>query len=209
MERQNTNYIHLQGRVVSEPVPQHEFYSEGFSKMNLEIPRMSAAVDTSPVMINSETVDILQITIGTQISVDGVIRTYNKQENDRSRLIIYVLADAVSTELRNANPNVIELCGYICKPPIYRLTPFNREITDLLIASNREDGKSDYLPAIAWGRNAHLTQHMKVGDEIKICGRVQSREYQKRGADESIETRTAYEISIGQIYFDGESEVAQ
>ncbi len=102
-------------------------------------------------------------------------------------------------EPTSKNPNQIILAGYICKPPVYRITPLNREIADLLIAVNRSYGKSDYIPAIAWGRNANFVDKLEVGDRIVIIGRIQSREYQK-ATDSGIENRTAYEVSISTLY---------
>lgn len=93
-------------------------------------------------------------------------------------------------------PNVIELEGYVCKPPVYRTTPFKREIADLLIAVNRAYNKSDYIPAIAWGRNARYASTFDVGDKIHLVGRIQSRIYQKSLDDGTIEERVAYEVSI-------------
>lgn len=106
-------------------------------------------------------------------------------------------------ELKEAirKPNEIFLDGYICKKPIYRTTPFGREITDILIAVNRAYNKSDYIPCIAWGRNARFCQNMIVGDHIKIWGRVQSREYQKKLPSGKVETRVAYEVSISKLEY--------
>ena len=98
------------------------------------------------------------------------------------------------------NPNTIILNGYICKQPIYRTTPFGREICDCLIAVNRAYNKSDYIPCIAWGRNARYVKDLCVGEKINLYGRIQSREYQKKLEDDSVETRTAYEVSITSIY---------
>ena len=39
--------------------------------------------------------------------------------------------------------NEVTLSGYVCKKPIYRQTPFDREISDLLLAVNRAYNKSD------------------------------------------------------------------
>ena len=105
------------------------------------------------------------------------------------------------------NPNSIVLSGYICKPPAYRTTPFNREIADLLIAVNRSYNKSDYIPAIAWGRNARFVRNLQVGDRVALSGRIQSREYQKKQPDETFTSMTAYEVSISKLAaFDDESE---
>jgi single-stranded DNA-binding protein len=105
------------------------------------------------------------------------------------------------------NPNSIVLSGYICKPPVYRTTPFNREIADLLIAVNRSYNKSDYIPAIAWGRNARFVRSLNVGDRVALSGRIQSRIYQKKQPDESFVEMTAYEVSISKLAaFDDDSE---
>jgi single-stranded DNA-binding protein len=97
------------------------------------------------------------------------------------------------------NPNQIYLDGFICKKPVFRTTPFGREITDMLLAVNRPYNKSDYIPCIAWGRNARYSENMKVGDRIKIWGRIQSRNYQKKISEEQVITRTAYEVSISKM----------
>ncbi|MDF2520750.1 MAG: single-stranded DNA-binding protein, partial [Clostridia bacterium] len=88
---------------------------------------------------------------------------------------------------------------FICKRPIYRTTPFGREITDMLIAVNRPYNKSDYIPSIAWGRNARYSENLNVGDRIKVWGRIQSREYQKKISEDEVVTRTAYEVSISKM----------
>ena len=97
------------------------------------------------------------------------------------------------------NPNTIVLSGYICKPPVYRTTPFNREIADILLAVNRSYNKSDYIPCIAWGRNARFAKNLAVGEKIALSGRIQSREYQKRFSDDDIKILTAYEVSISKL----------
>ena len=97
------------------------------------------------------------------------------------------------------NPNNILLSGYICKPPVYRTTPFNREIADVLVAVNRAYNKSDYIPCIAWGRNARFVKNLSVGDRVAISGRIQSREYQKRLSDTEVKTMTAYEVSVSKL----------
>ena len=95
--------------------------------------------------------------------------------------------------------NQIFLDGYICKPPVYRMTPLGREIADLLMAVNRPYGESDYLPCICWGRNARFAGKFEVGTHIHLWGRIQSRTYQKRLDNDVVEKRTAYEISVSKI----------
>ena len=114
-------------------------------------------------------------------------------------------------ELENTKrtSNEVTLVGYICKPPIYRQTPFGREIADVLLAVNRAYNKSDYIPTIAWGRNARFCQNLPTGTGVKIVGRVQSRNYEKKHEDGTIEPRVAYEVSIASLQVvneDGEVE---
>lgn len=97
--------------------------------------------------------------------------------------------------------NQIYLDGYVCKPPIYRKTPLGREIADILIAVNRPYGKSDYIPCIAWGRNARFASTIEVGGHLQVQGRVQSREYTKKINEEETEKRVAYEVSVSKIDF--------
>ena len=104
------------------------------------------------------------------------------------------------------NVNEIELIGYVCKPTVYRITPFKREIADVLIAVNRAYHKSDYIPCITWGKNAKFAAGLEVGDKIYAFGRIQSRDYKKRFEDGTEEIRTAYEVSITAIgYYAGDS----
>ncbi|MDR0384172.1 MAG: single-stranded DNA-binding protein [Christensenellaceae bacterium] len=198
METQTGNSVWIYG-TISEVVGWTTDFEERGYCCKISVRRLSSSTDTLQLVFPESLMQEQTVKPGEEVGVYGQFRSCNKIENGRSRLVLYVYAQTMTKDIDEDNPNVIELSGYICKPPIYRLTPFNREITDLLIASNRADGKSDYLPAIAWGRNAHITQRMKVGDEIKICGRIQSREYQKRIADGETETRTAYEISVSRV----------
>ena len=78
-------------------------------------------------------------------------------------------------------------------------TPFNREICDLLIAVNRQYNKSDYIPCIVWGRNARFAGNLPVGEHVSISGRVQSRNYNKKLSDDTVVTRTAYEVSVAKL----------
>ena len=109
--------------------------------------------------------------------------------------------------------NEVTLIGYICKKPVYRQTPFGREIADLLLAVNRAYNKSDYIPCIAWGRNARFCENIEVGTEVKVVGRVQSRQYEKKHEDGTVENKVAYEVSVGSLEVvnqkdDGEAEEA-
>ena len=96
--------------------------------------------------------------------------------------------------------NEIFLQGFLCKAPVYRKTPLGREIADVLLAVNREYGRTDYIPCIVWGRNARYVSRLKVGDQIQVTGRIQSREYEKTEESEKVKKR-AYEVSVFRLNF--------
>lgn len=202
-ELMNNNKVFLSGTVVSEPVFSHETFGEGFYEVMLSIPRLSEHVDILPVTVSEKLIKNFEV--GKSVSLKGQLRSYNKQEDEKSKLILSVFARELTDVDESMNPNIIEISGFVCKPPVFRTTPFKREICDVLIAVNRAYNKSDYLPCIAWGRNARFLRDAIVGSKIDIVGRIQSREYQKKLDSGEVETKTAYEISVGRVSLDQET----
>ncbi len=195
----NSNRITLVGQISSAPVYDHTLYGEAFYKASIEVARLSGTIDTLPLTI-SERLSGSALNIGDRVCIHGQTRSYNLREDDTNRLVITVfVSNFEAADNAQSDLNEIEIAGNICKPVVYRMTPFSREISDILIAVNRRYGKSDYLPCIAWGRNARFASSLSVGAPVSIEGRLQSRIYQKKLSDDSIEHRTAYEISISTI----------
>ena len=64
-----------------------------------------------------------------------------------------------------------------------------------MLAVNRPYNKSDYIPAIAWGRNAVYAATLAVGEKIFAEGRLQSREYRKYSEHEVKKFRAVPEIT--------------
>lgn len=201
------NHLVLVGKVTSDKRYSHEIYGEKFYIFDLEVPRLSQAVDVIPITVSERLLTSLNLEIGKKLSVKGQFRSYNSYQNEKNKLILTVFAkDIIEVEEKEEEEenndvvtNEVTLSGYVCKKPIYRQTPFDREISDLLLAVNRAYNKSDYIPCIAWGRNARFCQNMEVGTELKIVGRVQSRKYEKKFEDGTSETRVAYEVSISSM----------
>ena len=194
------NMVTISGKIVTEAEFSHEVYGEGFYSFSLEVPRLSESNDRINVTVSERLVSKELLEIGKLIEVEGQFRSYNNYNNSEgSKLILTVFAREINfleDERKIKNPNQIYLNGFICKKPIYRTTPFGREITDILLAVNRPYNKSDYIPCIAWGRNARYSSNLEVGDNIKIWGRIQSREYQKKLESGEVITKVAYEVSV-------------
>ena len=219
----NTNYLEnnhlvLVGKVTSDKSFSHEIYGEKFYIFNLEVPRLSGNADIIPITISERLLEAEDLAIDKKVIVEGQFRSYNSYQNERNKLVLTVFAKDVKfvenqeEEIQASKDfvsNEVTLNGYICKKPIYRQTPFGREIADLLLAVNRAYNKSDYIPCIAWGRNARFCENIEVGTEVKIIGRVQSRTYEKKYEDGTSETKVAYEVSISslEVVKQGEDEV--
>ena len=219
------NYLTLVGKVTGEKKFSHEIYGERFYIFNLSIPRLSGNSDIIPITVSERLIKEDTLQEGNKLLIKGQFRSYNSYENEKNRLILTVFAKDIMEVEENEGEeendivrkdiitNEVVLVGYICKKPIYRQTPFGREIADLLLAVNRAYNKSDYIPCIAWGRNARFCQNpciawgrnarfcqnLEVGTQVKVVGRVQSRTYEKKHEDGSVETRVAYEVSIGSL----------
>lgn len=193
----NNNKVYLQGELANSPKYNHTVLDEDFYSFDLIVPRLSGQNDILPITISSKLIAENQLKAGDKIALRGQFRSYNKLDQGKSKLILSVFCRELCDWDNNANSNVIDLSGYICKSPIYRTTPFSREICDILLAVNRNYDKSDYIPCIAWGRNAQFTNKLQVGTKLEIEGRIQSRVYNKHydGLDVPVE-KTAYEVSI-------------
>ena len=193
------------GEVVSEFTFSHEVFGEGFYIANVSVNRLSDMVDIIPLMISERLIDVTKDYRGMKIEVSGQFRSYNRHEGVKNKLVLSIFV----RELRfiededipeeQSKSNQIFLDGYVCKPPIYRKTPLGREIADILVAVNRPYGKSDYIPCIAWGRNARFASGFEVGEHVQILGRIQSREYIKKLTETETQKRIAYEVSVSKL----------
>lgn len=200
--RIENNEVILIGKVVSDIKFSHKVYGEGFYSFDLQIPRLSNSYDILPITISERLLPSYGNIQEKTLEIEGQLRSYNQYSEGKNKLILTVfcleMKEVPIGELSKSK-NHIYLNGYLCKKPIYRTTPFGREITDIHLAVNRAYHKSDYIPCITWGRTARFSEGLIVGDHIEVWGRIQSRVYQKKlETGESI-TKTAYEISINKL----------
>lgn len=211
------NQLVLIGKVTSDKRFSHEIYGEKFYIFDLSVPRLSGNADNVPITISERLLVEEDLSIGKNIIIEGQFRSYNSFENEKNRLVLTVFAKEIKfaenqeEEFKPSKENTsnqVVLDGFICKKPIYRKTPFGREIADVLLAVNRAYNKSDYIPCIAWGRNARFCENIPVGTEVKIIGRVQSRQYEKKYEDGTSEVRVAYEVSVASLEIIDQAENA-
>lgn len=209
----NTNYsennqLVLVGKVTSDKRLSHEIYGEKFYIFDLSVPRLSGNADNIPITISERLLLEEDLEVGKNVVIEGQFRSYNSFENEKNRLVLTVFAKEIKfaqdqeeefKPTKENTSNEVVLDGFICKKPIYRKTPFGREIADILLAVNRAYNKSDYIPCIAWGRNARFCENIPVGTEVRIIGRVQSRQYEKKYEDGTSEVKIAYEVSVASL----------
>ncbi len=201
---EENNNIEIMGEILKKPEFSHETHNEKFYSTVISVKRLSGDTDELELIISEKTINIEDVEVGKKYNIKGEIRSYNYyiKEEERRKLIITIFVKEMSIveniENEEECKNELVIIGHICKKPIYRKTPFGREISDLLVAVNRVYGKSDYLPCIVWGRNAKFATQLEIGDKIKITGRMQSRSYNKEIGDKKI-TKVAYEISAASL----------
>ena len=186
-----TNEVKLLGVIASELTFSHVLYGENFYNVTISVKRSSGNVDLIPALVSERLIDVSQNYANERVFLTGQFRSYNRHEENKNTLKLYVFITEITFTDENRDVNDVFLEGYLCKTPTYRHTPLGREVSDILLAVNRAYNKSDYIPCICWGRNAFYVRSLNAGDHIRVAGRIQSREYIKNG-----ETKTAYELSV-------------
>lgn len=193
------NTVTVSGVITQKFTFNHMTASEAFYRTEIAVARKSGTVDMIPLMVSERLVTVTEDWSGKVLEVTGSFRSYNQNEGDRRRLMLFVFAQEVELLEENENINEVFLDGHICKAPTYRKTPLGREICDMLVAVNRPNDKSDYIPCVIWGRAATFASRLEVGTGVQLWGRLQSRVYTKRLDETHQETRVAYEFSVNKI----------
>jgi len=196
----SNNKISLEGEIVSELILSHEVLGEKFYSFHIDVRRLSEIKDRLSVTVSEKVLKDFDYKPLKYVTVNGQLRTYNKLISGSKKLIMTVFIKEIKDCTEKAdNPNQVYLDGFLCKQPIYRMTPLGRELSDMIVAVNRSYGKSDYIPVIAWGGNSRFCKDLIAGDNIKIWGRLQSREYSKKISEDEIKMNTAFEVSVSKV----------
>lgn len=196
-----TNKVHLSGRVLSGPEFNHKTYGEAFYMIVLGIFRRSGYEDKIRLIVSEKLLSGRSPRKEEFLDITGQIRTYNRDINGKNKLEVTVFVREMEycCGYEPDYINLIYMEGFICKKPVRRRSPLGREICDLMVAVNRMYNKSDYIPSIAWGRNAVYSEALQIGDQVIIEGRIQSRDYRKFTEEGHLVNKTAYEVSITNI----------
>lgn len=141
-------------------------------------PRLSGKQDIIPVTVSSQMLAQVNELVGKTARLRGQLRSYIWRVNGKgqTRMTLYALE---AEEAPESTMNQVDLIGQISRDPVYRTTPFGREICDVMLAVERTHKRKSYIPCVAWGPNAKLLSLCNIGDRLSITGRIQSREYEK------------------------------
>ena len=190
------NSIEITGTIKGSPQYDHELFGEKFYRCTVSVVRLSGVYDTLQVMIPGRLLDVLPpLAVGKNVYVRGQLRSYNKIVEGDNRNVVVLFASLITYSESAGTLNNVELRGCVAAAPIYRTTPFGREICEVLLAIGRGYGKSSYIHCVVWGRNARYASRFTPGTELELFGRLQSRDYDKVMANGEVVTRTVYEVS--------------
>ena len=193
----DSNYTRLCGSIAGNPVYSHSSRSQQFYIFPLEIERLSGNRDIINIVVRREQLAELTVQSSGKLWVEGQLRTFNNRHGQGAKLVITVLARQLGF-CDGEDENLVQLMGTLCKAPNLRTTPMGRDICDLMLAVNRHYGRSDYLPCICWGIKAREASQWPVGNQERLRGRIQSRNYIKLTEEGPVE-KTAFEVSVTEI----------
>lgn len=207
------NLVLVCGLIKELPHYSHSIMGERFYDLKVSVPRNSGVEDILPVTISERMLDIGSLALGKVISLTGQLRSYNiPLDGNRLKLVLKVFARNAALEEQDEcvrYENMILLDGYLCKNTVYRTTPHGREISDIMLAVNRNCNRSDYIPTVSWGRNARYSADLTAGERLVVIGRIQSRAYEKVLESGDTETRTAYEVSVSSLAVPGQNNSSE
>lgn len=198
---ENNNILRLTGAVKEVNLAYtDEERDEKFYRVFVEVNRLSDNVDTLPVICSEKLLYDVTCEPGSLITISGYVRTRNFLDAEgHSHLEVFGYAYQIENvnshdEIDAKTNNVIKISGFICRPVRQRKTfKTKRDVTDIVVAVNRPYARRDYIPCIAWSRNAVLASNRSMGDKIQVTGRFQDRQYRKKDSEELI---TTYEVSV-------------
>ena len=164
--------------------------------------RLSGNCDTLNIVLRASQLEALRTLERDRILITGELRSFNNRRAEGAKLVLTVFAREIAAG-GDEDENLVALTGTLCKPPNLRVTPMGRDICDLMLAVNRRYGRSDYLPCICWGLKARQAADWRVGTQLRLEGRFQSRGYVKLTEDGPVQ-RVAYEVSVSRAEPAGE-----
>lgn len=169
----SNNQAIVEGEIISELIFNHEISGEKFYLVDLRVNGSKDNEDVIPLMVSEGLVDVHQSYTGMRVKVEGQLHSYQEENRLKNYLLVGEWnVSEMKGEMQNRNQIYLE--GYICKVPIYETKSQEGGVTDVLLAVDREHGKSDYISCICFGQTAVVAGKLDVGDHVAVWGRIQS-----------------------------------
>lgn len=203
-----TNSVILVGTIASDIKTSNCYVDEDGRFMRrtyINVARLSGNVDKIPIVLEAMALEEANFIPekGDRVYVEGFINTkIVKGANGEKHYLKTMFVNSISmVDDTTEDRNEVHLSGKLCKDAIFRTTPAGRLITELEIDCRiNEDKTMRCIPCIAWGGNAIFSSEMQYGEEIEILGRLQSRKYRKILPDGKRRQKTAYEVSVIELF---------
>lgn len=97
------------------------------------------------------------------------------------------------------------MSGRLCADIELRQTPNGKNVCAFTLAVDRrgKDAGADFIDCVAWEKTAEfLARYFQKGQQMNICGRLQTRSYE----DKEGKKRKATEIVVEEVGFCGKAE---
>ena len=203
------NSLTLYGKVISNE-KEYEFVNKlgktmVFYKVMLESIRKkdSEVVDMIPIILGYPLAKTIQV--GDLLQVDGSVSSRKAQDDDGKNIIetfvfanhIFKVNEDEYEEYCTRNEHLIN--GIVTREPKVRQINNHNKIASFVVAIHRPHENntkvvSDYIQCVAWDSLVNDVEDFKIGDEISLCGRFQSRTYTTKEE----KTRTIQEVVINE-----------
>lgn len=204
MKNTHYNSAKIAGCMVKDFSFSHASTHAKYYKGVLAVERTSGTVDFLSVVVPLRVWETLPTLKDKLVEISGQISTCHHIVDGSSRLVVDLFAHTIEVLENGEHTNDVVLRGVVCKAPAFRVTPMGREICDMMLAVNRSNGRTAYIPCIAWGRDARALKSVRIGAMLEVRGRLQSREYDKVYEDGTVEKRTVYEVSVSKVVTEAE-----
>ena len=131
---------------------------------------------------------LAQIAENAEVLIGGEVKTENIQnpQPEENRVKIYIHAEVIAVNKPPVDDqNEVKLRGFICRTPWYKTTKRRQpsgkkmQVADTIIAVNTPTGTS-YIPCVCFSEAAIYATTLKIGDQVTVYGRMQSRKYEKK-----------------------------
>lgn len=207
---EKNDIVGICGRIVIPPTLDRTMTGRTCPVIYVDIERRSGIVDRLPVAFEVDHIDPdkfgqvhsaedynirgleKDFYQGREIMVIGKIRTH--RENSRSKINLYIWADWITTAENADTYNSVQLIGKLCKVPYYRMTSKHQPICELILRIEHGHGDVSIVPVMTWNKAARVTADYALAQRLKICGRLQSRVYYKKG-----QPLTTYEVAAYRV----------